>query len=81
MFKKAALFVLLFPIGLGLVIYAGRRVASSLESARDFGALTTREVQRFLKTYNLIARLGIANLGMPPGSKIQNRGQTAVGNT
>jgi len=68
--KKTALLVLLLSIGMGVGTYAGWKIASSLESAREFGALDSKEDQSFLKTYDLIARLWIANIGS--ATRLQN---------
>lgn len=70
MLKKTALLVLLFPIGIGVGTYAGWKIASSLESAREFGALDSQKDQSFLQTYDLIARLWIANIGS--ATRLQN---------
>ncbi len=63
MFKKAALFALLFLVGAGLGLYAGWRPSSRrerLREARPFGNPAGRE---FLKTYDLIARLRMLSMG------------------
>jgi hypothetical protein len=62
-FKKAALFALLFLIGTGLGSYAGWELGSSFESAREFHAFRTSEEKAFLKTYASIANLSIVNMG------------------
>jgi hypothetical protein len=61
-FKKAALFGLLFFVGTGLGSYAGWELGSSFESAREFRAFRTAEEKAFLRTYESIASLWIVNM-------------------
>jgi hypothetical protein len=61
-FKKAALFGILFLVGTGLGTYAGWELGSSFESAREFHAFRTAEEKAFLKTYESIATLSIVNM-------------------
>jgi hypothetical protein len=63
MFKKTALFGLLFLVGAGLGVYAGWKLSSSHESAREFGTFRTSEERDFLGTYDLVARLQLADMG------------------
>ena len=63
MFKKTALFGILFLVGTGLGTYAGWEIGSSFESAREFHAFQTAEEKTFLKTYESIATLSIVNMG------------------
>lgn len=63
MFKKAALFAPLFLVGAGLGSYAGFRISSSGELAREWRSLDNPEGHQFFKTYDLIARLRLADLG------------------
>jgi hypothetical protein len=62
-FKKSALFGLLFLLGAGLGSYAGWKVSSSRERVREWHALDNREGHEFFKTYDLIARLQLADSG------------------
>jgi hypothetical protein len=62
-FKKAALFGLLFLVGAGLGLYAGWKTSSRPERVREgrlFGNPAGRE---FLKTYDLMARLRSLGMG------------------
>lgn len=63
MFKKAAVFCLLFLVGAGFGLYAGWKPSSQRERKREgrsFGDPTGKE---FLRTYDLIARLWSLNMG------------------
>jgi hypothetical protein len=62
-FKKAALFGILFLVGAGVGSYAGFRISSSRERAREWHSLDDPEGHQFFKTYDLIARLRLANMG------------------
>jgi hypothetical protein len=62
-FKKAALFALLFLVGTVVGGYAGWDLSSSFESAREFHAFRTSEDQNFVKTYQSIASVWIVNMG------------------
>jgi hypothetical protein len=62
-FKKAALFTILFLVGAGLGSYAGLRTSSSRERAREWHSLDDPEGRKFFKSYDLIARLRLANMG------------------
>jgi hypothetical protein len=62
-FKKAALFGLLFLVGAGLGLFSGWKPSSRRERVREgrpFGNPAGRE---FLKTYDLIARLRMLSMG------------------
>ncbi len=63
MFKKAALFGLLFLVGAGLGLFAGWKLSSLRASAHEFRAFQTAEDRDFLRTYDLIARLSLGNMG------------------
>lgn len=63
MFKKAALFVFLFFIGTSLGLYAGWKLSSSFESAREWHSLDSPDSRDFFKTYDLVARLRLADMG------------------
>ncbi|MGA8761935.1 MAG: hypothetical protein WB562_03515 [Candidatus Sulfotelmatobacter sp.] len=63
MLKKIALFGLLFLVGAGLGLFAGWKLSSTRELAREgrpFGNLAGRN---FLQTYDLIARLWMVDWG------------------
>ena len=63
MFKKAALFGLLFFVGASLGLYSGWKPSSTRERLREgrpFGSPAGRD---FLKTYDVIARLWEVNMG------------------
>jgi hypothetical protein len=62
-FKKTALFGLLFLVGAGLGLYAGWELGSSFESVREFHAFRTAEEKAFLRTYESMASLWIVNMG------------------
>jgi hypothetical protein len=62
-FKKAALFGLLFLVGTGLGLYAGWELSSSFESAREWRSLDSPDGHDFFNTYDLIARLRLADMG------------------
>ena len=63
MFKKTALFGLLFLIGIGLGSYAGWELGSTFESVREFHAFRTAEEKVFLRTYESMASLWMVNMG------------------
>jgi len=62
-FKKVALFTLLFLVGAAIGSGAGWELGSSFESAREFHAFRTAEEKAFLRTYESIASLWIVNMG------------------
>jgi len=62
-FKKAALFGLLFLVGAGLGLYAGWRPSSRRERLREGRAFGDPSGRDFLKTYDVIARLWELNMG------------------
>jgi hypothetical protein len=62
-FKKAALFAILFLVGAGLGSYAGWELGSTFESTREFHAYRTAEGKAFLRTYESMASLWIVNMG------------------
>jgi hypothetical protein len=62
-FKKAALIGLLFLLGLGLGSFGGWKFSSAVGIKREFGGLQAREGRDFLNTYDLMARLSLANMG------------------
>jgi hypothetical protein len=62
-FKKAALFALLFLTGAGLGAFGGWKFSSTAGARREFGSFRTNEDRDFLKTYDLMARLSLANMG------------------
>jgi hypothetical protein len=62
-FKKAALFGILFLVGAGVGSYAGWELGSSFESAREWHSLNNSDGHEFFKTYDLIARLRLADMG------------------
>jgi hypothetical protein len=62
-FKKAALFGLLFLTGAGLGGFGGWKFSSAAGIKREFGDFRTNEERDFLKTYDLMARLTLANMG------------------
>lgn len=70
MFKKAALFSLMFLVGAGIGVFAGFKLSSSHERAREWHALLNPEGQQFLKAYDLIARLRLADMGA--ATRLQN---------
>lgn len=63
MFKKAALFGILFLVGVGLGSYAGWELGSTFETTREFHAFRTAQEKAFLGTYESIASLWIVNMG------------------
>ena len=63
MFKKTALFGLLFLVGAGLGAFAGWKVSSSRQGVREWHVLDNPEGHDFFKTYDLIAHLKLADSG------------------
>jgi hypothetical protein len=61
--KKTALFGLLFLVGTGVGSFAGYKLSSSDERAREWHSLNNSEGHEFFKTYDLMARLSLANMG------------------
>lgn len=70
MLKKAAIFGLLFLIGIVLGLYAGWKLSSSFESAREWRSFDNPDGHDFFKTYDLIARLRLADMGV--AMRLQN---------
>ncbi len=70
MFKKAALFGLLFLVGAGFGSYTGYKLSSSRERALEWHSLDNPEGREFFKTYDLIARLSLADMGA--AARLQN---------
>jgi len=62
-FKKTALFGLLLLVGAGLGSLAGWKASSSRQRVREWSALDNPEGHEFFKTYDLIARLKLADSG------------------
>jgi hypothetical protein len=62
-FKKAAVFGLLFLVGAGLGLYAGWQPSSRRERLREGRAFGDPAGREFLKTYDVIARLWELNMG------------------
>jgi hypothetical protein len=62
-FKKAALFGLLFLVGAGLGLFAGWELSSSRVIAAEKRPLDSPEGKDFLKNYDLFARLWSVNVG------------------
>jgi hypothetical protein len=62
-FKKTALFGLLFLVGAGLGSFGGWKVSSSRQRVSEWHVLDNPEGHEFFKTYDLMARLKLADSG------------------
>src|SRR5579863_3946204 len=62
-FKKAALFGLLFLVGACSGSYTGYRLSSWREREREWRSFGNLDGHEFVKTYDLIARLRLADTG------------------
>jgi hypothetical protein len=62
-FKKAALFVLMFLVGAGFGLYAGWKPSSRRERLREGRPFENPAGREFLKTYDLMARVRSLGVG------------------
>jgi len=70
MLKKAALFGLLFLVGAGVGSFAAYRFSSSRERALEWRSFDNPDGHEFFRTYDLIARLRLADMGAT--TRLQN---------